>query len=123
MTREQVLDDALREVREAVLIGPTGDDILEIRRRIEAALATPPDETGSIATSALNKAAAAIKERDAVVEVVFALKKALEDLVVWAKWTAHRRGAPSMDEPNTGALRSAVTLLNVITAHEREKRS
>jgi hypothetical protein len=40
-----------------------------------------------------------------------ALREALEQLVVWARWWRKRRGAPSMGEPNTGALMAAEDLL------------
>ena len=36
---------------------------------------------------------------------------ALESLLVWAKWAKKRRGAPSMDEPNTGAVDAAESAL------------
>lgn len=36
---------------------------------------------------------------------------ALESLLVWAKWDKKRRGAPSMDEPNTGAVDAAESAL------------
>ncbi len=36
---------------------------------------------------------------------------ALEDLLVWAEWHRKRRGAPSMNEPNTGAIDAALAQL------------
>ena len=78
-----------------------------------------PQEAIDLVDSALGGGGMRHAKGDEAVTTLRYVLEALGDLYGWAEWAKQRRGSPSMNEPNTGALDKAYRALYGKVPHEK----